>query len=160
MPPIDDEGAMRRAIAASRAALQAGDGPFGAVLVSAQGELLHEAGNAARSRRDRTAHAEMEVLRQAQARLGPEALQGATVYASGEPCPMCAGALHWAGVRRIVWAASTPLQQQLLGEGVLPLRCGEALAGAHPPMRIDGPLLEQEAAEVLRLAARPGPAPA
>lgn len=154
---LDDEGAMRRAIAASRAALAAGNGPYGAVLVGANGALLHEAGNAANTDNDCTAHAETVLVRQAQARLGLDALHGSTVYASGEPCAMCAGAMFWAGVRRIVWAASNPLMPQLLGGDLLPLRCADALAGATPPVRVEGPFLEEEAAAVLHMArdARP-----
>jgi tRNA(Arg) A34 adenosine deaminase TadA len=67
---------------------------------------------------------------------------------------MCAGALFWAGVRRVVWAASNPLMAELLGGELLPARCAEVLAGAQPPVRVEGPLLEEAAAEVLRQVPR------
>ncbi|NML17208.1 nucleoside deaminase [Azohydromonas caseinilytica] len=151
---LDDTTAMQRAIAASRAALQAGNRPYGAVLLSPQGELLHEAANRQVTEGDCTAHAEMVLVREATARLGAAALRGGTVFASGEPCAMCAGALFWAGVRRIVYAASNPLMAGLLGGELLPVRCAEVLAGAQPPVRVEGPLLEEAAAAVLRQAAR------
>ena len=152
MTMLDDEAAMRRAIAASRAALARGDQPYGAVLVSAQGELLHEAGNREITGADCTAHAETVLVREAQARLGLDALRDSTVYASGEPCAMCAGAMFWAGVRRIVWAAPQPLMARLMGGELLPSRCAQVVAGSTPPVRVEGPLLEDEAAAVLREA--------
>jgi tRNA(Arg) A34 adenosine deaminase TadA len=151
---LDDTTAMQLAIAASRRALAAGNRPYGAVLQSAQGRLLHEAANRQVTDADDTAHAEMVLVREAQARLGPDALRGGTVFASGEPCAMCAGALFWAGVRRVVWAASNPLMAELLGGELLPARCAEVLAGAQPPVRVEGPLLEEAAAEVLRQVPR------
>lgn len=149
----DDETGMRRAIAASREALARGDRPYGAVLASAQGKLLHEAGNREISSHDCTAHAETVLVREAQSKLGLDALRDSTVYASGEPCAMCAGAMFWAGVRRVVWAASQPLMAQLMGGELLPARCAHVLAGTTPPVRVEGPLLEDEAAAVLRSAA-------
>lgn len=149
---LDDTTAMQLAIAASRRALAAGNRPYGAVLLSAQGELLHEAENRQVTDADCTAHAEMVLVREAQARLGAGALHGASVFASGEPCAMCAGALFWAGARRVVYGASNPLMAGLLGGELLPVRCAEVLAGALPAVRVDGPLLEAEAAQVLHQA--------
>lgn len=158
-----DQAFMQQAIDASRAALAAGDMPYGAVLVSAQGGLLHVARNRQVSSGDGTAHAEMVLVREASARLGPTALRGSTVYASGEPCAMCSGALFWAGVRRVVFAASNPRMAALLGGDLLPIRCAQALAGSAPPVQVDGPLLADAALAVLRDAAAqfspPGPVP-
>lgn len=144
---------MREAIALSREATQAGDGPYGAVLVSATGERLHGARNTAHSTHDFTAHAEMVVVREATARLGAGALDGSTVYASGEPCAMCAGAMFWAGTRRIVFAAPNRVQGEILGGSLLPIECSVTLAHATPSVQVEGPLLEDEAVAVLRDAA-------
>lgn len=144
---------MRRAIDASLASLDAGDMPYGAALVSAQGEMLHVAGNRQVTSGDCTAHAEVVLIREASARLGPAALRGATVYASGEPCAMCSGALFWAGVRRVVYAASTDVMSELFGGDLLPIRCAQALAGATPPLKVDGPVGADAALVVLREAA-------
>ena len=150
---------MGRAIQASRAALEAGDMPYGAALVSAGGELLQVSRNRQVSSGDCTAHAEVVVVREASARLGLAALQGSTVYASGEPCAMCSGAMFWAGVRRVVYAAPTDEMARLFGGDLLPIRCVQALAGTVPPVQVDGPLEAEAALRVLReAAARPAPA--
>ena len=151
---LDDAAAMRLAIDASCQAFEAGDNPYGAVLVSAQGHLLHVAGNAELTRGDCTAHAEMVLVREAVAQHGRSAVRGGTVYASGEPCAMCSGALFWAGVRRIVFAAPNDVMGTLLGGDLLPMRCAEVLAGAAPAVQVDGPLLADEALAVLREAAQ------
>jgi tRNA(adenine34) deaminase len=148
--PAADLEFMQRAIDASRAALDAGDRPYGAVLASADGDLLHVARNRQATDGDCTAHAETVLVREATARLGAAALCGATVYASGEPCAMCSGALFWAGVRRVVYAVPADAMGALLGGDLLPVRCADVLRGATPPVRVDGPLLAEEAATVLR----------
>ena len=149
--PLDDTAAMRLAIEASQRALEAGNMPFGASLLSASGELLHVAGNNQVTSGDFGGHAEMVLLREAETRLGLAALRGATVYASGEPCAMCAAAIYWSGVSRVVFAAS---QADIVATGgtVLPLGVRDVLAGTQPPVRVEGPLLNDEAVAVLREA--------
>lgn len=141
---------MRLAIAASRKALDNGDNPYGAVLVSAGGEVLHVATNNQHTDQDCTAHAEVVLVREAASRLGAATLVGGTVYASGEPCAMCAGAMYWAGVRRIVYAASSPVMGALFGGDTLSIRCADVLAGASRRVDVDGPVLEEVAVAVLR----------
>ncbi len=80
-------------------------GPFGAVIVR-DGAIVAEAMNRVVPAKDPTAHAEMEAIRAACAALDRADLRGCTIYTSCEPCPMCLGALHWARVDRIVYAAS------------------------------------------------------
>lgn len=140
---------MRLAIEASAKAVRAGDMPFGAALAKGDA-LLHVAGNDQNTARDLTGHAEVALLRQAAARHGKGALAGATVYASGEPCAMCTGALFWAGVARVVFAASTPDIIAILGGAALPIGTAEVLVGASPAVRVEGPLLRDEAVAVLR----------
>lgn len=82
--------------------------PVGAVLVSAEGDVLAEAGNRIIELRDPTAHAEMQVLRAGAARLRNERLIGTTLYVSLEPCAMCTAAISFARVARLVYAASDP----------------------------------------------------
>ena len=146
----EDEAPMRAAIAASREALAAGDMPFGAALVDAQGVLRWTARNDEKTRGDCTRHAETALVQDAAAALGRGVLDGATVYASGEPCAMCAGAMYWAGVRRIVYAAGQPEIGATLGGLLLPIRTAQTLAGASRPVVVDGPLLADEAVVVLR----------
>ena len=150
--PNQDLTHMRRAIELSRTALDAGDKPYGAVAVAPDGSVLHAAANTQTTRADATAHAEMVLVREAQARLGAAALRGSTVYASGEPCAMCSGALFWAGVGRVVFAAPNDAMGQLLGGDLLPIGCRQVLANATPPVQVDGPVLADEALAVLREA--------
>ncbi len=144
-----DVKAMRLAIEASAEALADGDMPFGATLVSPQGEILLVAANNQNSAADCTGHAEMVLVRTAQKQLGLKALRGATVYASGEPCAMCSGAMFWAEIRRVVYAASTVQIGAALGGPQLPARSADVLADASPTMVVEGPLMADEACAVL-----------
>jgi len=95
---------MRRAIALSIAHMNADDGgPFGAVVVK-DGAILGEGWNQVTSATDPTAHAEMVAIRKAAARLRCFSLEGAVLYTSCEPCPMCLGAAWWARIARIYYA--------------------------------------------------------
>jgi len=145
----DDTLYMRQAIAASREAMLRGDMPFGATLVK-DGQVLQVSGNTQRSTGDCMAHAEVELIRVARRKLGASALQGATVYASGEPCAMCSGTMFWAGITRVVLGATTADIAQALGDPTLPVTCSEVLAGCQPAVQVDGPLLRDEAVAVLR----------
>lgn len=140
---------MRLAIAASERAVANGDMPFGASLALG-GELLHVARNNQRTTSDCTGHAEVVLLREAASKHGAAALRGATVYASGEPCPMCAAAMFWAGIARVVWAASNPDIIDALGPPFLNLRCADVLGAGDHTLAVEGPLLRDEAVAVLR----------
>jgi len=100
--PIDF---MREAIALARANVAAGGRPFGAVLVR-DGEVLARAANRIHETNDPTAHAELLAIRDAAQRVGSPRLDGAVVYASGHPCPMCLAAMHLCGVARAYYAYS------------------------------------------------------
>jgi tRNA(Arg) A34 adenosine deaminase TadA len=96
---------MQRAIALSRENLQTGDGgPFGAVIVH-NGEIIAEGRNLVVAGNDPTAHAEVVAIREACRRLGRFHLEDCDIYASCEPCPMCLGAIYWARLRRLFFAA-------------------------------------------------------
>lgn len=145
----DDKVFMQAAIDASRQALAAGNMPFGASLVKG-GQLLWTAQNHQHTAADCTGHAEVVLVREARQALGDECTAGATVYASGEPCAMCAGAMFWAGITRVVFGATTPDIEAALGGPSLPMRCADALAGAQPAVQVDGPVLRDEAVAVLQ----------
>jgi tRNA(Arg) A34 adenosine deaminase TadA len=98
---------MARALAEGRAAAERGESPIGAVLVRG-GAVIAADGNRVRELSDPTAHAEMLVLREAARRLGSERLVGADLYVTLEPCPMCAGAISLARIRRLYYGASDP----------------------------------------------------
>lgn len=97
------------ALTEAEAAAARGEVPVGAVLVGpTRGEMLASAGNTIIEAKDPTAHAEMLVIRSAAQRLGNERLVGATLYVTLEPCAMCAGAISFARIKRLVYAAQDP----------------------------------------------------
>jgi cytidine deaminase len=99
---------MDRALAQARAAAERGESPIGAVLVGPDGAVLAEDGNRVRELRDPSAHAEMLVLRAGGRALGSERLGDCDLYVTLEPCPMCAGAISLARVRRLYYGAPDP----------------------------------------------------
>jgi tRNA(adenine34) deaminase len=113
--PIDPAGgapsgtltALDRAFAAARAAAAIGEVPVGAVVVR-DGKVLAIAHNQPRRLRDPTAHAEILAIRAACADLGSERLTGCDLYVTLEPCPMCAGAISFARIRRLYYGAADP----------------------------------------------------
>lgn len=97
---------LKRAIALSRQKMLAGEGgPFAAVVVR-QGQVVAEGWNRVTSSCDPSAHAEIEAIRQACAKLQTHVLVGYELYSSCEPCPMCLAACYWARLDRIYYAAS------------------------------------------------------
>lgn len=96
------EELMRMAIGLSIENVQNGGGPFGAVIVK-DGEVIATGTNRVTSSCDPTAHAEVNAIRAAAARLGTFDLSGCEIYTSCEPCPMCLGAIYWARLRKIYY---------------------------------------------------------
>lgn len=141
---------LRQALTLARRAREWGNGPFGAVLVDERGTMLLEAENTRFTEHDCTGHAETNLLREASRRFQPEFLARCTLYASAEPCGMCAGAIFWSGVGRVVFALSSPRLYALAGNAAdqLGIRCAEVLATGRRPVEVVGPVIEDEAAAV------------
>ena len=97
---------LRRAIELAQQAREHGNHPFGALLVDGEGNVVLEAENTVRTDKDVTAHAETNLMRLASARFEPDYLERCTLYTSTEPCAMCAGAIYWGNIRRVVFATS------------------------------------------------------
>lgn len=113
---------LRRCVELAASAVEAGDEPFGSVLVSSSGEVLYEDRNRVAGG-DHTQHPEFAIARWAAENMSPEERAQATVYTSGEHCPMCAAAHGWVELGRIVYASSSKQLSQWLGElGVQPPR--------------------------------------
>lgn len=106
---------LRRCIELAEIALEKGNAPFGSVLVAANGELLAEEHNCIADG-DHTQHPEFALARWAAANMTSEERSQATVYTSGEHCPMCAAAHGWVGLGRIVYACSSEQLAQWLNE--------------------------------------------
>lgn len=106
MPAAAKDTPMERALEEARLASARGEVPVGAVLLAADGTMLAAAGNRTRELADPTAHAEMLVIREACRTVGAQRLEGASLYVTLEPCPMCAAAISLARVRRLYYGAS------------------------------------------------------
>ena len=142
---------LRRAIALAVASRARGKHPFAALIVDARGEVLAEAGNAfGWPDGDATGHAELLAVRDASRRFPPARLTPATLYSSAEPCAMCAGAVYWSGLGRVVYALSEARLLTLTGDHpenpTLALPCREVFARGQRAIVVIGPLLEDEAA--------------
>ncbi len=97
---------MQRAIELARQGMAAGDGgPFGAVIVR-DGNIVGEGWNRVLADGDPTAHGEITAIRDASRRLGTYCLEGCELYTTGEPCPMCLGAVYWARIDRVYFGFS------------------------------------------------------
>ena len=105
--PQNDVFFMRQALNEARKALDEQEVPIGAVIV-ADGQIIGRGHNLVETLNDVTAHAEMQALTAAAETLGGKYLQNCTLYVTVEPCIMCAGAIGWAQVGRVVWGADDP----------------------------------------------------
>ena len=103
----DDERFMEEALAEARAALDAGEVPIGAVVV-AGGRIIGRGHNLTETLSDVTAHAEMQAITAAEEYLGGKYLNECTLYVTVEPCVMCAGALGWSQMKRVVYGTTDP----------------------------------------------------
>jgi tRNA(adenine34) deaminase len=140
MAPLpEDERFMRIAIAEAAKA----DFPFGAAIVR-EGQVIATGRNLGKTNDDPTAHAEMTAMRALIATRSTEQLKGATLYASGEPCPMCMGAILWCGIGRVVFAASIAELATRIGQIMV---TSKQLAEAAPfaNIAITGGVLSAEA---------------
>ncbi|ASU58061.1 nucleoside deaminase [Nocardiopsis dassonvillei] len=132
---------LRRAVDLAEEALDAGDEPFGSVLVSGEGTVLFEDRNRVAGG-DPTQHPEFAIARWSTTRVSPGERAAATVYTSGEHCPMCSAAHGWAGLGRIVYASSSAQLVSWLEEWgvppapVRPLPVGEIVPG----IAVEGPV--------------------
>jgi tRNA(Arg) A34 adenosine deaminase TadA len=144
-----DEHFLRRCFEVARRSIAHGNHPFGAILVDARGNVLIETENGYMPARDSTAHAERLLATQACRTLDAETLRNATLYSSAEPCAMCAGAIYWAGIGRVVYGLSEHRLRRLTGNHpenpTLDLPCREVFKTGQRPTEVVGPLLEEEA---------------
>lgn len=145
-----DEKLLRRAIQIAADARAHGNHPFGALLADAEGNILLEAENNVVTGRDATGHAETNLIRLASAKYSEAELNDFTLYTSTEPCPMCAGAIFWSNVGRVVYALSEDGLYEITGETPyeLALPCREVFERGTHPVNVSGPMLEGEVRQV------------
>ena len=148
----DLERHLRRAIELARQARERGNHPFGALLVDGDGTVLLEAENTIRSDRDVTAHAETNLVRMATHKFPKEFLAHCTVYTSTEPCVMCAGAIFWSNVRRVVFGLDQAgIRAIIAGDPEnfhISINARELFALGDHRVEISGPHLLEEARAV------------
>ncbi len=145
-----DHQRMREVISIAKNAAIKGNRPFGALLVGADGTTLARAENSQATDRQVLAHAEMNLLHNAVQQFDNDVLKGATLYTSAEPCAMCAGALFWSGIGRLVYGLSNQRLHQIHGATtrMLDVNAVDVLARAGRNVEIVGPVLEEEAATI------------
>jgi len=140
---------LSRAIELAASAREHGNHPFGSLLVDGAGEVVLEAENTVVTGRDVTAHAEQNLVRGASARFRPDELEACTLYTSTEPCAMCAGAIFWSGVGRVVFALSSATLGEIVrdptGAYTLAISCREVFQRGGRSIDVRGPLIEDEA---------------
>lgn len=129
---------MRKALQEAESALEAGEIPIGAVVV-ANGRIIARAHNLTETLGDVTAHAEMQAITSAANSLGGKYLTDCTLYVTVEPCVMCAGAIGWAQVRRVVYGAA----DEKRGFAVF------APKAMHPKCEVVGGVLEAECRQLV-----------
>lgn len=136
--PFDDTYFMKKALEEANAAFDKGEVPVGAVIVI-KDRIIARAHNLTEQLNDVTAHAEMQAITSAANFLGGKYLENCTLYVTLEPCQMCAGALYWSQISKIVYAAKDPKR-------------GYSAMGTmlHPKTKVTGGLLEKEASELLK----------
>ncbi|GKS94644.1 nucleoside deaminase [Acidovorax sp. SUPP2825] len=139
---------LRRAIALADQARARGNRPFGAVIVGADDRILAEAWNANGETGDCTAHAETSAVRLASPHHPREAFVQATLYSSGEPCVMCAGAIFWANIGRVVYGIDAVRLRAFRGERLdqrdAELSCRDVFAASSHAIECIGPALIEE----------------
>ncbi len=141
-PSPEDLPHLRRCVQLASEAVDAGDFPFGSVLVAGDGRVLAEDRNRENSLGDATRHPEIELARWAAANMTAEQRSAATVFTSGEHCPMCSAAHAWVGLGRIVYVSSSEQLTAWLAElGELPLPVVPlAVSQVAPGLIVQGPV--------------------
>lgn len=142
----EDERMMRKALEEAREACVAGEVPVGAV-IAVNGRVVAKAHNLTEALCDVTAHAEMQAITSASMALGGKYLPDCTLYVTVEPCAMCAGALGWSQIGRIVYGASDVKRGF---KSYYMANCGPACSPLHPKTIVEGGLLEEECRALMR----------
>lgn len=145
---------LRRCIQISREARAGGNTPFGALLVDSEGNIIMEQGNIEITERICTGHAETTLASRASHAYSKDFLWTCTLYTTAEPCAMCAGAIYWANIGRVVYGMTEKRLLELTGSDeqnpTFDLPCREVFARGQKDIQVIGPIpaVEEEAAEV------------
>lgn len=149
---LDHEAFLRMAIEESRKAKESGVHPFASILVGPDGTVLMTQHNAFMPDHDMTGHAERVLMTRASTTLPRDLLRECTIYTSAEPCAMCAGAIYWTGLKRVVYGLTEKDLKKITGDHpdnpTLDLPCEIVFAAGQRQVEVIGPMLEAEAAAV------------
>ncbi len=136
--PFEDSYFMKKALQEAQVAYEKGEVPIGAVIVS-HNQIIARAHNLTETLNDVTAHAEMQAITAAANYLGGKYLQKCTLFVTLEPCQMCAGALFWSQISRIVYAARDKQRG-----------CINLNTKLHPKTKLEGGIMEKEASTLIK----------
>jgi tRNA(Arg) A34 adenosine deaminase TadA len=138
-----DRELVDRAIELAEESVEMGNTPFGALVV-VDDEIVREGRNETRSNDDLAAHPELTLARWAGRELDADERARCTMYASTEPCPMCATAIHYAGIDRVVFGVSGETLDELTGD-VVTIPCEEVIRRADGETTVEGPVATEAA---------------
>ncbi len=144
----NDDDFLRIAIRLAQQARDAGEDPFGAVLVRG-GAVVFQAHDRSIELCDPTAHVELQIIREYCQAQHTMSLEGYTLYCSAEPCLMCAGAIHWARISRVVFSVSQAMLQQISGGKPKPSAASLINTG-NRTVDVIGPVLPKEGLAVFK----------
>lgn len=144
----DHERYVREAFEEARVAAESGNRPFGSVLVL-DDDVVRRAGNSTVTDGDIVAHPEMKLARWAARNLDDAALAEATLYTSTEPCPMCAGAVYWSGLQRVVFSCTSADKAEFAGESLV-MPCTAVFENGVESVEVIGPVLHEEGRSIHR----------
>ncbi len=153
MPMIDDADGryLMQAIGWARMARERGNRPFGAIIVAEDGRVLAEAYCNTSETGDCTGHAEINAVRKVSAHISREVLAHATLYSSVEPCVMCAGAIFWANIRRVVYGIDADTLREFRAGRHIQLEpgisCHDIFAASPHKIECIGPAMVEEASK-------------
>jgi tRNA(Arg) A34 adenosine deaminase TadA len=145
----NDSYFLRESLKIAALSLHNGNLPFGCILVDAAGNIIKEAENTVVTDNNAIAHCEVNLVNRLASKYPEDFLQTCTVYASTEPCPMCAAAIFWSGIGRIVFALGKDKYRETAGttnpSHLLELSAEDVLSKGGRKVKVEGPLLEEEA---------------
>lgn len=136
-----DEDYIEEAIDLARGAVSDGNTPFGSLLV-VDGAVVERSKNTTVTERDITAHPELKLARWAARELDDDELANCTMYTSTEPCEMCATAIHYAGLDRVVYSVSGESLADLRGSETSGISCQDLIEQKGGSTTVEGPVLE------------------
>jgi tRNA(Arg) A34 adenosine deaminase TadA len=146
----DHQYFLRKALEVAKRSMDKGNLPFGCIMTGPDDIILLEGENTVVTDEDRIAHCEINLIHQLSSRIEPHFLENCTLYASTEPCAMCAGAIYWSGIGTVVYALSKDTYHRIAGTSdpahILSLPAKDLFDHGERKVIVLGPLLEEEAA--------------